>query len=129
MYHVSTQGVDESAINVHCYYDYYDYYCYPTFVTCGLSFTSAPTAGVHWLTDAVFPFVIIIASCIWNGQVEADALSRFEDAPLVQFMYLVFTRMPVSYRRRLRSLLLCWCDVFRALINPFTAMTSLENDP
>ena len=33
-------------------------------------------------------------------------------------MYLVSTRMPgESYRRRLRSLLLCLCDVFRALIN------------
>ena len=38
-----------------------------------------------------------------------------EDAPL---MYLVFTRMPgESYRRRLRSLLLFLCGVFRALIN------------
>ena len=37
---------------------------------------------------------------------------------LVEFMYLVFTRMPgESYRRQLRSLLLCLCDVFRALIN------------
>ena len=34
------------------------------------------------------------------------------------FMYLVFTRMPGDcYRRRLGSLLLCLCDVFRALIN------------
>ena len=42
----------------------------------------------------------------------------FEDVPLVEFMYLVFTRMPgESYRRRLGSLLLCVCDVFRALIN------------
>ena len=33
-------------------------------------------------------------------------------------MYLVLTRVPgVSYRRRLRSLMLCLCDVFRALIN------------
>ena len=33
-------------------------------------------------------------------------------------MYLEFTRMPgESYRRRLRSLLLCLCDVIRALIN------------
>ena len=33
-------------------------------------------------------------------------------------MYLVFTRMPgESYRRQLGSLLLCLCDVFRALIN------------
>ena len=43
---------------------------------------------------------------------------QFEDVPLVEFMYLVFTRMPgESHRRRLRSLLLCLCDVFRALIN------------
>ena len=42
----------------------------------------------------------------------------FEDVPLVEFMYLVFTRMPgESYRRRLRSLLLYLCYVFRALIN------------
>ena len=40
------------------------------------------------------------------------------NVPLVEFMYLAFTRMPnESYRRRLRSLLLCLCDVFRALIN------------
>ena len=42
----------------------------------------------------------------------------FEDVPLVEFMYLVFTCMPgESYCRWLRSLLLCSCDVFRALIN------------
>ena len=39
---------------------------------------------------------------------------------LVEFTYLVFTRMSgESYRRRLRSVLLCLCDVFRALINSF----------
>ena len=38
--------------------------------------------------------------------------------PLVQFMHFVFTRMPgESYRKRHRSLLLCLCCVFRALIN------------
>ena len=38
--------------------------------------------------------------------------------PLVEFTYLVFTHMPgESYRRRLRSLLLHLCFVFRALIN------------
>ena len=37
---------------------------------------------------------------------------------LVEFMYLVFTRMPgESYCRRLRSLLLCLRYYFRALIN------------
>ena len=40
--------------------------------------------------------------------------------PLIEFMYLVFTRMPgESYGRILRSLLLCLCDVFRAQINSF----------
>ena len=38
--------------------------------------------------------------------------------PLVEFMCLVFTPMPgESCCRRLRSLLLCLCDVFRALVN------------
>ena len=44
--------------------------------------------------------------------------SSVEDVPLVDFMYLVFTRMPgESYRRWLRSSLLYLCDVIRALIN------------
>ena len=46
-----------------------------------------------------------------------------EDVALVEFLYLVFTRMPgESYRRRLMSLLAYLCDVFRALIN------SLDDD-
>ena len=37
---------------------------------------------------------------------------------LVDFMYLVFTRMPgESYSRGLRSLVLCLCDVFWVLIS------------
>ena len=37
----------------------------------------------------------------------------------MEFMYLVFTRMPgESYRRQLRSLLLYLCYVFRALLTP-----------
>ena len=41
-----------------------------------------------------------------------------EDVPPMEFMYLVFTRMlRESYCRRLRSLLLSLCDVFRTLIN------------
>ena len=40
-----------------------------------------------------------------------------EDVPLVEFMYLVFTRMPgESYPIRLGSLLLNLCYVLRALI-------------
>ena len=42
--------------------------------------------------------------------------------PLVEFMYLVFTRMPGgSYRRRLRSLF-CLCDVFRAPVNSLVCL-------
>ena len=41
-----------------------------------------------------------------------------KDVPLVEFMYLVFPRMPgESYRRRQWSLLLYLCDVFRVLMN------------
>ena len=40
------------------------------------------------------------------------------NVPLVELIYLVFTRMPgESYCRRLRSLVLCLGDVFQALIN------------
>ena len=46
------------------------------------------------------------------------AIDNKEDVPLVEFMYLVFTRMTgESYGRRLRFLLLCLCDVYLALIN------------
>ena len=44
--------------------------------------------------------------------------SVVKDVHLVEFMYLVFTRMlGESYRGRLRSLLLYLCYVFGALIN------------
>ena len=49
-----------------------------------------------------------------------------EDAPLVEFMSFVFTGMPgKSYRRRLRPLLLCLCDVFLAQINSIVCWLSL----
>ena len=58
-------------------------------------------------------------SCWLNLIRNVDVIeSVIEDVPLVEFMYLVFTRMPgESYRRRLGPLLLYLCDVFRALIN------------
>ena len=44
--------------------------------------------------------------------------NKNEDVPLMEVMYLVFTRTPdESYRRRLRSLLLYLCCVFRVQIN------------
>ena len=43
-------------------------------------------------------------------------------------MYLVFTRVPVeSYRRRLRSLLLYLCYVFRVVINSFVLKVNSVN--
>ena len=58
---------------------------------------------------------------IWgctSGGVYIPCIYKFEDLPLVEFMYLVFTRMPSEiYRRRLRSLVLYLCYVFRPLIN------------
>ena len=47
-----------------------------------------------------------------------DLSSDHFDVPLVEFMYLVFTRMPgENYRRRLGTLLLYLCYVFPGLIN------------
>ena len=43
------------------------------------------------------------------------------DAPLVEFVYLVFTRIPSeSYARRLSSSLFCLCYVFRAELTPLS---------
>ena len=62
----------------------------------------------------MFPFWKCSCCCYFLDFVVFVAV---EGAPLVEFMCLVFTRIPgESYRRRLRSLL-CVCDVFRALIN------------
>ena len=63
----------------------------------------------------MFPFWKCSCCCYFLDFVVFVAV---EGVPLVEFMYLVFTRIPgESYRRWLRSLLLCVCDVFRALIN------------
>ena len=48
----------------------------------------------------------------------ADGGLISEDVPLVEFMYLVFTRMPGdNYQRQLESLLLHLCYIFWVLIN------------
>ena len=52
--------------------------------------------------------------------VSVDVKQHFnnEDVLPVQSIYLVFTHMPgKSYRRRVRSLLMCLYDVFRVVIN------------
>ena len=52
-----------------------------------------------------------------NPELAAECFP-LKDIPLVEFMYLVFTRIPgESYLKRLWSLVLYLCYVFRALIN------------
>lgn len=54
---------------------------------------------------------------ILNGLSQSQRLMK-EDVPLVEFKFLVFTRMPgESYYRQPRSLLLCVGDIFQVLIN------------
>ena len=66
----------------------------------------------HYCSRLVYlplPFVHLPG---WSG------IPSGEGVPLVEFLYLVFTRTPGnSYRNRLRSLLLYLCDVSGALIN------------
>ena len=58
--------------------------------------------------DGIFVVDVVVV-------VVVSVVLKIEYVPLVEFMYLVFTRMPgKSYHRRLRSLLL---RLFRALIN------------
>ena len=63
---------------------------------------------------------------LMSEQTTSKKKSDEKDVPVVQFMYLVFTRMPgESYRRPLRSWL-CLRDVFRALINSLVCWKSMS---
>ena len=72
-----------------------------------------------------------VTECAWNvGYICHWGASFSEDGPLVEFMYLVFTRMPSeSYHRQLRSLLLYMCYAFQVLINSHVCwvMPRLDN--
>ena len=71
-----------------------------------------------YLTFPTVLFFVLSTAKPLNFSVHNSDLDRNEDVPLVEFTYLIFTRMPgKSYCRRLRSLLLYLCYVFRALIN------------
>ena len=60
---------------------------------------------------------ILLGASLMN-QHTRELIRAQKDTPLVEFTYLVVTRIPgESYHRQLRSLLLCLCDVSRALIN------------
>ena len=85
----------------------------PQTVLCGgyISFLLSISLGFHYTSS-----IYCCCCCFFN---QRDTISKyFEDVPLVEFMYLVFPRIPdKSYRRRFMSFLLCLRDVFRALIN------------
>ena len=52
--------------------------------------------------------------------------AKLKDVSFGELMHLVFTRMPgESCHRRLRSLLLCSCDVFRALTTSLCFLDSM----
>ena len=59
-------------------------------------------------------FLCPVIGLLASVDVKQQSLSlSLEDVPLVEFMHLVFTRVPgESYRRPLRSLLLYLCYVF-----------------
>ena len=75
-----------------------------------------------YLVATTMRFTTCVVQCACNGVYILLCHSGVffsEDVPLVEFMYLVFTRMPgESYRRRVGTLFLCLCDVFRALMTP-----------
>ena len=52
-----------------------------------------------------------------NTRYRNSTLRTFEDIPWVEFLYLVFTRMPREICRRRFGYWLCPCDVFPALFN------------
>ena len=71
-------------------------------------------------------FPLSILPCIYLQIVKYLLFEHGVDAlwwSLCTFMYLVLTCMSgESYRRRLSSLLLCLCDVFRLLINSLVCL-------
>ena len=65
-----------------------------------------------------FTFFASVSSSYFGVHLTMFETIIFEDVPLVEFMYLVFTHMPGErYCRQLRSLLLSLCYIFQALIN------------
>ena len=83
--------------------------CFPPIMTMTTPRSYAPEAslGLSWH-----------GTLKQNEAQSARAESANKVVPLAEFMYLVFTRMPgESCRRRLGSLLLYLCYVFRAQIN------------
>ena len=112
-------GVKDSVSNDR---DHHYYYCFVVTViaitTNAVTITIATSFIPTMTIFVIFTFVVMCVIIIQTNLKQNEAQSARVDVPLVEFMYLVFTRMPgESYRRRLRSLLLYLCYVFRALIN------------
>ena len=73
------------------------------------------TRDTRQISPPVHDYCAHLCRCVclkWRVYMPLGA-SILEDVPLVEFMYLVFTRMPgESYRRGRGSLLLYLCDGF-----------------
>ena len=90
-------------------------------------FSSTETVGLlgTGAQDGHLDFHTATELCYMSARSPAEVPTQMgpqnnEDVPLVEFVNLVFTRMPgEGYRRRLRSLLLYLCYVFRAVIISF----------
>ena len=82
-----------------------------------------PESDIRPLTvreDSLFTNPVNVQYLVWRsvlGVASASFCARLRLC-YVEFMYLVFTRMPGdSYRKRIMSLLLCLCEVFRDWAN------------
>ena len=81
-------------------------------------FLYTPREDVH-LVEFMYLSLHATWGCTSGGVYVPFLYTQCEDVPLVEFMYLGFTRMPgESCCRWLRSFLLCFSDIFWALINP-----------
>ena len=90
----------------------------------------------HWIHEAyvLYGRIWMFGKWVWQHCSRPFAVKKtkklcpFEDVPLVEFTCLVFTRTPgESYCRRLRSLLLYLCYVYRALINSLVCKKQKQN--
>ena len=99
------------ALSIHYYYYYY--YIRPNVTLPQQQRPESPTVTLTWYASKYKVHKLH----------QRHIPGSFENAPPVEFMYLAFTRMPnESYGRRIRSLFLCLCDVFRTLINSLVCL-------
>ena len=86
--------------------------------------------GVNWRSEDIIqtqqqrpeslsPGMQVNTQYINSTRCTAGMWVNVPDVPLLEFVYLVFTRMPGESHRSDSVVLLCLCDVFQAIINSF----------